>query len=149
MEILFEQKLEINNLLTFRGTVKNSEINDIVRDMDMYIKKNENKRTGFPITVTYKMDTEKADVEILIPIEKEIKSSTKYVFKPKLKITNAIVGRHHGNPNMLQETCNEIAKIIEEKKLVQITPGYSVTKQVDELGNADIEVWVGISPNIL
>ena len=50
---------------------------------------------------------------------------------------------------MLQNTCNEIGKIIEEKKLVQITPGYSVTKRIDQLENAEIYVWVGISPNIL
>ena len=95
------------------------------------------------------MDTEKSDIEILIPVEERVKSSAKYVFKPKLKIINAIVGKHNGSSNMLQNTCNEIGKIIEEKKLVQITPGYSVTKRIDQLENAEIYVWVGISPNIL
>ena len=42
MEVLFNQKLEIDNLLSFRDKVRKNEINDIVKDM--YITESGNKR---------------------------------------------------------------------------------------------------------
>ena len=44
MEVLFNQKLEIDNLLSFRDKVRKNEINDIVKDMYMDITKFGNEK---------------------------------------------------------------------------------------------------------
>ena len=58
---------------------------------------------------------------------------------------------YKGNPNGLQEACNELNKYIIDNKLQPITVGYNVTKKIDplDINNAEIDVYVGINPNIL
>jgi effector-binding domain-containing protein len=73
--------------------------------------------------------------------------------KPVVLLTNALKIEHKGNPANLQETINVLLKYIEERKLTQITTGYNVV--VKEASNPEfvddmiIDVYVGISPNIL
>ena len=64
---------------------------------------------------------------------------------------NAVVASYRGNPMGLQNACNELNQYIMENKLQPITVGYNVTKKVDPLNidNTEIDVYVGISPNIL
>ena len=51
----------------------------------------------------------------------------------------------------LQNTCNELNQYIVQNKLMPITVGYNVTKKIDPVNiiKTEIDVYVGISPNIL
>lgn len=51
----------------------------------------------------------------------------------------------------LQDACNQLNQYIMERRLQPITVGYNVTKKTDMLSpeNTEIDVYVGISPNIL
>ena len=62
-----------------------------------------------------------------------------------------MVAAYKGHPIGLQEACNHLNKYIVENKLQPITVGYNVTKKMDMLSlqNTEIDVYVGISPNIL
>jgi DNA gyrase inhibitor GyrI len=56
-----------------------------------------------------------------------------------------------GHPMRLQDACNQLNQYIMERRLQPITVGYNVTKKTDMLSpeNTEIDVYVGISPNIL
>ena len=88
---------------------------------------------------------------MLVPIDKGIDSTDKFVFKNQIKIVNAVVASYVGHPIGLQEACNQLNQYIMEHELQPITVGYNVTKKTDMLSpeNTVIDVYVGISPNIL
>lgn len=55
------------------------------------------------------------------------------------------------NQELHVEKCNQLNQYIVEHKLWPITAGYNVTKKTDMLNpeNTEMDVYVGISPNIL
>ena len=86
-----------------------------------------------------------------MPIDRSIASTDRFVFKNQIKIVNAVVACYKGHPMGLQEACNQLNQYIVEHKLQPITVGYNVTKKTDILNpeNTEIDVYVGISPNVL
>ena len=100
---------------------------------------------------TYAVEGNELDIELLMPIDKSIDSTDKFAFKNYIKIINAVVASYKGRPIGLQEACNQLNQYIMEHKLQPITVGYNVTKKTDMLNpeNTEIDVYVGISPNIL
>ena len=116
-----------------------------------YIQKAGAKRISNPITATYAVDGDMVDMELFIPINMSIDSTDKYIFKNQIKIINAVVASYKGHPMGLQDACNQLNQYIMEHSLQPITVGYNVTKKTDILnpGNTEIDVYVGISPNIL
>lgn len=119
--------------------------------MDKKISENGRKRIGNPITATFGVEGDDMDLEILLPIDKEISDIGEYKFKKKIKIENAVHISHKGNPALIQNTFNILNKYMMEKKMQPITVGYNVTRQVDllDMKNTIIDVFVGINPNIL
>ena len=93
------------------------------------------------------------DIEILIPLDREIVPPTGYIWKPRILLTNALMIQHIGNPSTLQNTVNELNAYIVEHQLVPITTGYNVTvkeaKTPLELDSMEVDIYVGISPNLL
>lgn len=150
-EILQNQILEAEHLLCYRGEVTSAELEGIGREMDKAIREAGAKRAGFPITATYGMNNGKMDIELLLPVDRSMNDIKKYHYKEQLKIVNAVVAKHYGNPGCLQQTCNELNQYIAENGLTPITVGYSVPQKVDatEIDNSVVHVYVGISPNIL
>lgn len=151
IEIKTGQEIELNNVISFRGKILQGEIDKIGMDMEMKLCEVGAKRNGYPITATYGVDGTTLDIELLLPIDKNTGNIGNYVFKKKFKIVNAIVLSYIGNPNGLHNACNELNKYIVENNLQPITVGYNVTKKVDTLNidNTEIDVYVGINPNIL
>ena len=151
IEIIENQTLEVENLLSFRGNVTQAEMATIGKEMEEAVNGAGAKRIGSPITATYGVEGEKVDVELLLPIDKKIESIGNYTYKEKIKIVNAVVAKYVGNPTGLQNACNELNQYIIEHKLVPITVGYNGTKKINPMNmeETEIEVYVGISPNIL
>jgi len=150
-KIIDKQVLEIENLISYRGNVCSQEFNKIVSDMQVKLKAAEVMSVGHPITVIYGMSGDKSDVEILIPVNKKVDCIKDYAFKKRLKIVNALVVQYKGNPALLQHACNRLNQYIIDHKLMPITAGYNVTKNIDQdnIDDTEIDVYVGISPNIL
>ena len=150
-EIKTNQNLELENLMSFLGQVRQSELEHIGKDLEEKIRQAGAEKVGYPISATYAVEGEMIDVEILVPINRRLHNIGNYVFKEKLLITNALQAMHRGNPVGLQQTCNQLNQYIIEQKLVPITVGYNVTRRVDMLNveNTEIDVFVGINPNIL
>ncbi len=151
LEIVQNQELNKEKLLSFRGRIRQTELESVGKDMESYIRNNGANRIGDPITVTYGVDNDLVDVELLLQVDCIIPSSDKYVYKDRIRIVNALVGIYKGNPVGLQESVVQLNKFITEHKLQPITVGYNVTKNVDVQNpdNTEINIYVGINPNIL
>lgn len=151
LEIRENQELNVANILSYRGKVRQAELENVGKEMESYIQNAGAKRVGNPITATYAVESDEIDVELLMPIDRSIDSSDKFVYKNQIKIVNAVVASYKGHLMGLQEACNQLNQYIVEHKLQPITVGYNVTKKTDMLSpeNTEIDVYVGISPNIL
>lgn len=151
IEILSGQMLEIDNLFSYRGKIKSAELEEIGKKMEEKVNLAGAKRIGMPITVTYGVENDTMEIEILLPIDRKISSTIEFCYKEKIKIVNALVAKHKGNPMKFQNTCNELNQYIAENKHVPITAGYNVTKKTNpiDIEDTEIDVYVGISPNIL
>lgn len=151
LDIKENQELNVANILSFKGRIKQTDFETIGTEMELYIHNSGANRTGNPITATYGIENDAIEVELLMPIDKSIASTDRFVFKNQIKIVNAVVACYKGNPMGLQEACNKLNRYITEHGLQPITVGYNVTKKTDMLNpdNTEIDVYVGISPNIL
>ena len=151
LEIKENQELNVANVLSYKGKVKQAELENVGKEMESYIQKAGAKRVGNPTTATYAVEGDMIDIELLMPIDKSIDSTDKFVFKNQIKIVNAVVACYKGHPLGLQEACNQLNQYIVEHKLQPITVGYNITKKMDMLNpeKTEIDVYVGISPNIL
>lgn len=93
------------------------------------------------------------DVEILLPLDREIAPPEGYVWKPRFLLTNAVVVRHIGSPATMQQSANAINAYIMEHHFTPITAGYNVTvkdaKTPKELDDMVVDIYVGVSPNVL
>lgn len=153
--ITLDNKLEFENLLSFRSKVTQQGIQEEMKSIELFIKTNGLKKIGPTITTTYAIQQAMIptmDIEVLIPIEGQPVSNNKYLFKDKFKLINALKISHTGNPTSLQQTVSEIQKFIQDKKLQPITSLYNVTvkeaKTAEELNDVQIDMYVGINPNI-
>lgn len=91
LEIKQNQELKVANLLSYRGKVRQEEIENAGREMEDYIRNVGAKRIGNPITATYAVEDDEIDVELLMPIDKSVDSTDRFVFKNQIKIVNAVV----------------------------------------------------------
>ena len=91
------------------------------------------------------------DVEVFLPFDWAVENTKNCFFKEMLKIVNAVVISYKGNPIGLQDACNELNQYIMKNWMQPITVGYNLTKHVDPQNpdNTEIDVYVGISPNVL
>ncbi len=150
-EIKLGQELVVENLYSIRSKMAQSELQSLGKKAEEIVKSFGATPKGSPITATFAMEGDKIDVELLFPIDKEIPAKDGFVFKKMLKITNAAVAGYKGHPSGFQSACNDLNQYISEHQLQPITVGYNVTKKTDMLNleNTEIEVYVGINPNIL
>lgn|SRR5574344_354612 len=151
LEIKDKQELKIKNIISYRGKINHEELENIGKDMENYIQNSGAKSVGRLITATYSSEGNIIDIEILIPIDIKIESTDKYIFKEQLQIVNAVVASYKGHPKELYKAIDELNHYIIKNNLTPITVGYNVTKKLDVIDprNAEIEIYVGINPNIL
>jgi len=151
IEIKENQELVLRKVISFRGKFEQTELEKVGKEMESYIKNVGAKKLGNPVTATYAVNGRLMDVEIIIPIDMKIKSSEKYTYREQLKIINAVEMLYKGHPIGLEDACNQLNQYIIEHNLHPITVGYNVTKNVDimNLENTEIDVYVGINPNIV
>ena len=71
--------------------------------MENYIQNVGAKRVGNPITATYAVEGDMIDIELLMPVDKSIASTDKFMFKNQIKIVNAVVAEYKGHPIGLQD----------------------------------------------
>lgn len=155
MEVIEEyQELDVKNLLTFRGKVKQDELSGVMLRMRSYAEEQGAKIIGGPISVTYGVEqtTEGtvADAELMLPLDTTISGTEEFGWKERLFLSNAVKLSYTGVPAGFQASCNELNVYLRGKGHTPITAGYIRTKDVDELsGMVDMEVYVGVNLNVV
>lgn len=152
-QIETNKQLEFNYVAAYRFKTIESEIQS---KLDVFI--HELKETGTNpvfsmISTTHAIESIDnnvvLDMEFLFPIDREIKLSKKYRFIKNWKLINALYVRHTGSQEELLNTYEEINNYIVKNGYLQITSGYNVNEINSETSLPVIDIYVGLSPNLL
>ncbi len=151
------KEIKLENVLSLRKKVTQQDVNSEMMKIGKFLQDNGAKKAGPVVTATFAIETLNGqsilDMEILIPLDKEITVLGEYTLKPVFHIVNALYARHEGNPSIIQNTYNEMLAYINQNKLQQITAGYNV--QIKDMlpgmspDDMIIDVYIGMNPNIL
>ena len=128
-EITENESLELNNLLSFRGKVTQREMMEVSKQVEALLQRTGAKKNGCGISATFAIDTSGSgpvfDMELLIPLDREIEVEAPFTFKFRLR--NAVKIRHVGSPATLEATAKKLMAYIAEKGLAPVTAGYNAT----------------------
>ena len=157
MEIRENQTLELRNVLSFRAKMTQQALAMKSQEIERLLRESGAWRTATPVTATFAVEPGPQgpvmDIEILLPLDREIAPPEGYAWKPRFLLTNAVVVRHIGSPATMQQSANAINAYIMEHHLTPITVGYNVTvkdaKTPQELDDMVVDIYVGVSPNVL
>ncbi len=150
MEIKTLQEFKIKNVITQRGKFTAKEFEkaalDITTEYKNYLANSGNTIITTTISIEMQNNEQIMDVEIIVPVTKEIKPKHPYQFKKEIKITNALYSKVE-NPSLLMAEIEKVNKYMQENSLIPITSAYLVQTKQDNL--TSIEIYIGINPNIL
>ena len=146
----------VNNLLSFRASLTQDEMQKEMQNLEKFINDNNLTIVGPKISTTYSVTqgiVPTMDIEILIPIDKYFQETESYKFKSEIKLINALKSVHKGNSEGLNNTFIEIQKYIQSNKLMAITSLYTVNicevKNPADMDKFHVELYVSINPNVL
>jgi effector-binding domain-containing protein len=150
-----EYKME--NVLSIRKKITQQEIQQTLADMGNVIATLGVNKNGPLVTTTFGMEQTPTgpvlDMEILVPLDKEVTVQEPYIQKPLFHLKYAIHARHEGNPQSLQNTLSQMLAYIQENKLTQITSVYSVNikelKPGDSMDDMVTDLYIGVNPSLL
>ena len=153
-----KRELILKNLFTNRIKIHSLEIEKYIQTLKEYCQNN-NIYVQRLITVTFGIEKKSKeeqvfDLELILELKNDSSSTylpDGFVNKSELYITNALYLRYQGSNKDSINAFNEINNYLISNKLQAITPAYSVSNnpfnQSD--GNIDLEIYIGINPNII
>ena len=101
---------------------------------------------GFQICGNIIVAKHNSFTEILVPVDREFKSTVEYKFKKKIRLVNALRLRHYGSFCSIRESLAEIDLYIGKNNLLPVTSPYIVERTASD--NA-YDVYIGISENLV
>ena len=150
-EILTGQTLLIKNVISYRFKASFKNVESEIMKLEEYTKKKKASKTGNSTSVTYNVEMiageQWLDMEVKIPLDKEIKSHKNFEFEKEFCVENALMITHKGNPNELMNTVNELIAYINENKIAPKTPMYNVTVNDGKVGGIEamaIDIYIGV-----
>lgn len=157
MKVFEHRTLEMRNVLSYRSKMTQQELQYKSQEIEKFLEETGAKRAANTVTTTFSVEQGPngpvMDIEILIPLDREVKLPLGYTWKPHFLLTNALMIQHIGNPASLQSTIDELNAYILEHQLTPISTGYNVTVKAArtplEIDSMEVDVYVGISPNLL
>ena len=125
------QQLLLRNILSFRKNLDQQSLVEISREIDEMLAKNEARKDGNVVTITHNVTVENGqqfiDIEMMIPLDKEIVVPSGFVFLPEFLLNDAFKIRIIGSPQQMQDAVQILAEHIQNKNLKPDTPLYVVT----------------------
>jgi effector-binding domain-containing protein len=151
------RELKLENVLSLRKKMTQNEIQQEMIQIGNFMQQNNLKKSGPVVTTTFAIEQNGTspllDMEILVPLDKDIPLPEQYRMKKLFHLKNAVYARHEGNPQLLQNTLNSMVQYIQNNKLQQITPAYNATvnepKPGEGLDKLIIDAYIGVNPSIL
>ena len=157
LEILEHQKLEMRNVLSYRGWMTPQDVALKSNEIEAILKQQNTEKDGAIVTATYSVqdDSDGAimDSEILVPLTKGITPPSGYTFIPHFCMEDAVMLRHTGNPITLEGEVRKLNEYMQKKHIKPTTVGYNVTVRaatnMSELDAMVIDIYVGTKPLII
>lgn len=149
VEIKENQELYVENVLCFRGFVTQEQLPSVGENMDAYIRSVGARRVANPITAIYDMQGAEIDICMVLPIDKAIESTSSYTFKKYIKIANAVVASYKGDQAGMNDVANQLNQYMIRKGLEPLTVAYNVTKNNFTETDMEVDMYVGVNPNVL
>ncbi|MGN0609159.1 MAG: hypothetical protein ACI4J6_08125 [Oscillospiraceae bacterium] len=152
MCIIEKQQLWYDNILSYRTRVEETALPGLIKFAEINLDAMDLKMTGNIIfSVNERIEEQDCTIlgiELLIPVDKRFKSSSRYVFKPKFRLENAVMCKFSGKSDRLKETGRMLCEYAAEKDLRVITDVYCLVKSVSD-DDLVVDMYVGTSGNSL
>jgi effector-binding domain-containing protein len=153
--ILEKQEFRLQNVISLRKKMTQQEMALEMKKLSEYVKEKGADKNGPVITATFGVEQkgfdQLLDMEILVPLNKDIASEKEYKLKKDFYLTNALKITHVGNPMTLQNTYNDLNRYIQEKCVQPITVAYTVmvndVMDSFKMDEAVMDIYVGVNPN--
>lgn len=151
MRFIIQQWFEKKNLLSYKTRVEKEKLPDLIN----YILNNlDSIKLSVVGDVIFSVEEEVDEptisiinVELLIPIDRKFKSSSRYVFKPIFRLENAVLAKYCGHFCNLSDAHKEITDYLQYNKLQPITKIYHVLRNFQE-DTGVIDMFVGVNGNL-
>ena len=153
MTILTKQTLDKQSLISFRKKLRATELQAHVEKMLAYVEQYGAAKVGGGISATYAIEGDVMDVEMYVPLDKEVPTNDEFVFKPRLFLDNCIAATHKGHPQLLENALLKLNEYVEENKLTPISAGFVViineVTDMKDLDKFEADIYISISPNVV
>lgn len=146
--ILTSQTFYAEKLFSFRGFIKINELNILLKELVSKITECGAIPIGNPIIAEFSKQEDLHDIEVLIPINKEIEcttNTTNIVYKNNLKINNAVMLSYKGSHEGLKTAYNDLNTYMATNKLTPSTAYYSVVTVLSSPNDIiETNIYVGV-----
>lgn len=154
-EIITNQKLELNNVLHYNGWVTQQQMNEVFAKANELMNKHQAKNNGPVTTATRTLEMRDGqptmNLDVFIPLDKEIVFSDGFDFIKQVKIENALKLRIEGSPQQAESAMQKLNEYIITNSLQPSTPACMVTVKGAatplEIDNMITDIYVGIMNN--
>ncbi len=152
MCIVEQQQLWYDNILSYRTRVEETSLLSFLKHVQKNIDAIGLKISGdmfFSIDESISGDGKTIlGLELLVPVDKQFKSSCKYVFKPKFRLENAVMGKFSGTTDEFKKAEKTLYDYAKGKNLKAITDVYYLIKNIHD-ENCVVDMYLGTSGNSL
>lgn len=146
MQIIEHQNIQLNNLISYHTKVNQSDILKLTQYISDNLHVLDLKKNDNIIFAEKKLSNdETVDVEILIPVKGIVKKCNEFDYKPIFKLNNAVIIRHEGNWNELQNTENLLHDFIKKNNFKVITSTYYMVVRNGNSNSEDCIIDIFIS----
>lgn len=150
MQIIRNQFLCCNNLLSYKARVSENRVFALLEHMEKSTEILNMEVTGdtiFTINETIKSESKRIfGIEVLLPVASEFESNEHYVFKPKIRIENALKARCVIDFEDIDRVKEEMGIYMLRNQLKALTDFYYVVRNRNQ---QIVDIYVGIDGNIL
>ncbi len=147
MQILEHQSLLINNVISYHTHLSLDRLPSMVE----YVRSNVcNLGAELSGSIMY---TENSDnyknIELIIPVNVQLKNCEEYEYKPVFKLLNAVSVRHEGLFSNIEKTENRLIEYIKDKSYSMLTqPYYNIIRlETDDTNNCIVDIYIGTEYN--
>lgn len=146
------QQLWYDNVLSYRTRISESALPELISFVCENIDAMDLSITGDIIfSISERITDDDATiigVEFIIPVNKRFKSSSRYVFKPRFKLENAVMYKFSGDILKLSRESSKLYEYVIRRNMKAVTEIYYCVKKLDG-SNSVICMYIGISSNLL
>ncbi|NOV00337.1 AraC family transcriptional regulator [Paenibacillus planticolens] len=156
MGIETNKSLNFEKVMSLRKKKKISEVQYRLSELINYITENGANKCGPLISATFGAEIingeQVIDMEFLVAIDKEIRSTKDYSFKPLFLLVNAVYIRYIGDPRLIENAYNNLNSFISQNNFQPITAVYNINlteeEKLDEGKEHIMDIYIGMNPNL-